>query len=361
MNRREFLKCPLAALARPQPIREYFRGGMRYRRLGNTGIFVSALGFGAHTDYQLRVRGPGGPGLTKEYQRIRTRETDRAIDLGFNVVDVYDEARQWEPLAKLVNGKRHKVLVATKFNEGSRHIGEYIDRAARLFGHTDLGRYVIRDEKAITGEVIENWDLLRKARAAGKVRAIGIATHSPEVMKRSLAELEGLEFIFFPFNFIHAQAAYESWIAAAGRQGVGLVAMKPLASGSIVKLDPRTPRPNARRESNTLSLNLQRTQPLLQQAVAKLVEALDRAPDETLAQAALRFVLSQPFLSCALVGMFLPEELDENFEAYMSYARRPRPPSAAVLEATRRVALVSGRAWLPPHYRWLDDKWSLRS
>ena len=112
---------------------------MRYRRIGRTDVFTSAFGFGAHTDYQQRVKGPGGVRLRDDFQQLRTRQTDRALDLGVNVVDVYDEAQQWEPLAQLAKGKRDKILVATKFNEGNAHVGEYIDRAARLFGHTDLG------------------------------------------------------------------------------------------------------------------------------------------------------------------------------------------------------------------------------
>ena len=361
MLRRDFLGLAMAGLDPREPVREFSRGGMRYRRLGRTDIFVSALGFGAHTDYQQRVRGPDGARLSDDFQKIRIRQTERAIDLGINVVDVYDEARQWEPLSRLIQGKRDKVLVATKFNEFPGHVGRHIERAARMFGWTDLGRYVIREETAVTPEAIENWDLLRKAKAAGQIRAIGIATHSPEVMKRSLDELEGLEFIFFPYNFIHAKAGYEDFIRRAVERGVGLVAMKPLASGSIVKLDPRRPRPNARSEGKTPSLSLQRAQPLLQQAVAKLLAELDRSPEETLAQAALRFVLAQPFIGCALTGMFLPEELEENYQAFVGHAMAASRGSAGGLEAASRVAALSRGEWLPEHYRWLDERWSLRS
>ena len=57
----------------------------------------------------------------------------------------------------------------------------------------------------------------------------------------------------------------------------------------------------------------------MEQAVAKLISELDRTPEETLAQSALRFVFAQPFLDCALIGMFLPEELEENYHAWQAY------------------------------------------
>jgi aryl-alcohol dehydrogenase-like predicted oxidoreductase len=372
MIRREFLKtvsaaagtlnlalAPRLSQAR-EPVREFDRGGMRYRRLGRTDLFVSALGFGAHTDYQQRVRGPDGTRLRDDFQELRTRQTDRAIDLGINVVDVYDEAQQWEPLARLVRSKREKVLIATKFNEGRGHIDRNIDRAANLFGHTDLGRYVVRDDSRIPPDGFENWDLLRKGKAAGKVRAIGIATHSPEVMRQACEEFEGLEFIFLPYNFIHAKAGYGDFVPSVLKKGIGLVGMKPLASGSIVKLDPRPPRPDARMEAGEIATSLKHSGPLMEQAVAKLVGELGRRPEETLAQAALRFVFSQPSIACALTGMYRPEELEENYQAFEKHAKGLGQHNAGSLSAAAEVAALTGKNWLPAHYRWLDERWTRR-
>src|SRR5262249_57257874 len=117
--------------------------------------------------------------------------------------------------------------------------GEYIDQAAKLFGHVDLYRICVGDGPATTEEILEDWDVIRKAKQAGKVRAIGISTHSERMMTSALSELEGLDFIMFPYNFIHARADYSEFLPAAVKKGVGLIAIKPLAAGSIVKLDPR--------------------------------------------------------------------------------------------------------------------------
>ena len=136
--------------------------------------------------------------------------------------------------------------------------------------------------------------------------------------------------------------------------------MKPLASGSIVKLDPRRPRPAARSDIDSVSTALNNTRPLLEEAVAKLAATLARSPEETLAQAALRFVFAQPFISCALTGMFRPEELEENYQAFTHHAAGAAQPSAGLFSAAREVAALSRANWLPEHYRWLDKQWISR-
>ena len=73
--------------------------------------------------------------------------------------------------------------------------------------------------------------------------------------------------------------------------------MKPLASGSIMKLDPRG-RAGAKPEFDDLQLWQRVNKPILPAAVVELTESLSRMPDETLCMAAMRFVYSRPFLSC---------------------------------------------------------------
>lgn len=341
-----------------QNVQEYRRGGMVYRRLGATDLFVSLLGFGSHIDRRFRMRGPLGSQLTEEGQAHRDRRILRAIDLGINLFDVYAHAGQWDPMARAVKGKRDKVLLSLRTSR-PRPTADVIDDGARLFGYIDLFRFVVNDTAELSHETLEKWDVLRKAKAAGKIRAIGISTHTPEVMLNCLRELEGLDWILFPYNFIHSRVAYTKFLPAAIEQNIGLLAMKPLGTGSITTLDARRPRKDAIPESSRLTLSLDSLRdrtPLLEQAVRELMGELDRNPDETLAQAALRYLFSKPFLTCALPGMWMDEELEENYEALATYSSG-RPADSPALEAAARVAEETRQAWLPKHYRWLDQKW----
>ena len=347
-TRREFLGL-LGSAAVAGVRKQYERGGMVYRSLGRTGMEVSLLSFGSHTDPADRVHvGPAKTVLTEQGQARRDRIISRAFDLGVNLLDVYASEGQWEPAARLVRDKRNKVLVSLAHEITPQDI----DQAARMFGHVDLYRFHTAE---IDGQALEHWDLLRKAREAGKIRAIGISTHVERTMTQALEQLEGIDYLFFPYNFIHARADYSQFLPQAIASGVGLIAMKPLASGSIMRLDPKA-RPGLAPEFERLQLWQRSNRPVLPAAVAELTKSLNQLPDETLCMAAMRFVFGRDFVSTAIAGMFDDSCLEDNYKALTRY-EGTRPQERAALNAARQLAAMAGRSWLPPNYRWLEEQW----
>jgi aryl-alcohol dehydrogenase-like predicted oxidoreductase len=358
-TRRELLglcAAPVAAAGlspRAAAVEQFRRGGMLYRRLGRTDLFVSLLSFGSHTDPTFRIKnGDRGTVLNSEGQARRDRQIALAFDLGVNLLDVYESEGQWEPAAKLVRGRRDRVLLSLA-HTSPEFIGRNIDRAARLYGHIDMYRY---HTHLIDGQCLEFWDVLRKAKEAGRVRAIGISTHNEPTMMEALDQLDGLDYIFFPYNFIHARADYSQFLPAAARKGVGLVAMKPLAAGSIVNLDPRA-RAGARPESERIELWQRGNKPVLPAAVAELTKSLDRLPEETLCMAAMRFVYSRPFVACAIAGMFDEQYVNDNCAALTRYQQDLSRQERATLDDVRYFARLRETAWLPARYRWLEEQW----
>jgi len=367
LSRREFLGRGSAAVVSAgltavqpgpmqaaEPIRQLRRGGMLYRRLGRTDLYVSALAFGSHTDPAFKRPAGAGNVLSEEGQARRDRQIARAFDLGVNMVDTYENEGQWEPVARLVRERRDKVLVSL-CRQFPVFVGRNIDQAAKLYGHVDLYRIYVGDGPAVDGRILEDWDVMRKAKAAGKLRAIGISTHSERMMTSALDELEGLDYIMFPYNFIHARADYSEFLPAAVRKGVGLIAIKPLAAGSIAKLDPRA-REGSKPENERIELYQARSRPLLPAVVSELTKSLDRLPDETLCQAALRFVYSRPSITCAMPGMFQDHELEDNYRALARHLELSHAETDA-LDGAAHLAAARGRRWLPQHYRWLDERW----
>ena len=191
LTRRDFLcKCSASLLAarigmgRPAGLAaatEFQRGGMVYRRLGQTDLYPSLLGFGSHTDPDDRLPA-GSAGLTATGQARRDRIIAHALDLGVNLLDVY--ADQWEPAARLVRDRREKVLISLAHVVSPRKVEE----ACRLYGHVDLYRMGIAD---IDGDTLQKWDVLRKGKEAGKIRAIGISTHDERPLLKASRNWRG--------------------------------------------------------------------------------------------------------------------------------------------------------------------------
>lgn len=358
LSRRHFLGAAAAVpalWAAPQPVMEIRRGGMTYRKLGQTDLFVSLLAFGSHTDPAFKRKVELGNVLTEEGQARRDRLLARALDLGVNMVDTYENEGQWEHVARVVKPRRKSTLVSI-CRQFPMFVGENIDRAAKLYGHVDLYRIYIGEGSEVDAKTLADWDVLRKAKEAGKVRSIGIATHNERLMLSALRELEGMDYVMFPYNFIHARADYMEFLPAAAARGVGLIAIKPLAAGSIVKLDPRGQQ-GTRPERDFFQLYQSKYRPLHPTVVAELTKSLARLPDETLCQAALRFVFSKPFLTSAMPGMFEEPTLDENYAALVRHRELSKEERAA-LNAAAHFAKATRQSWLPAHYRWLDRRWS---
>lgn len=353
--------APAAAWAAvPTPARrEFRRGGMLYRQLGQTDLYVSVLAFGSHTDptYKRMAKQSNVSyrGLTEEGQSRRDRQLARAFDMGVNFVDIYENEGQREPAARVVSSRRDKVLVS-HCCQFPVFKGESIDRVAKLYGHADLFRLVLDREPGaeMSATTLQDWDVLRKAKEVGKVRAIGISAHSEAVMNGALEQLEGLDFVFFPYNFIHARADYSDFLQRAIQKGVGLIAMKSMAGGSIVSLDPRAR--SSRPEKDRIQLFQSRYRPLLPAVVADLTKNLGRLPDESLCQAALRFVYSQQFISCAVVGIFQDEDLEDDYAALTRQLTLSREERAA-LDTANQLAAMHGKTWIRPCYQWLEEEW----
>jgi aryl-alcohol dehydrogenase-like predicted oxidoreductase len=167
------------------------------RQLGRSGIEVSAIGMGcwAIGGPNWRDGKPIGWGQVDDAESIRA--IHKAIELGvtlFDTADVYGCGHSERILAQAVQGRRDRVVIATKFghtfNEATREgtgenaSPEYVRQACdaslkRL--NTDyidlyqfhLGGYDIAEGKAVR-------DMLDELVAAGKIRCYGWSTDCPE-------------------------------------------------------------------------------------------------------------------------------------------------------------------------------------
>ena len=212
-----------------------------YRTLGRTGERVSAIGLGGwhlaleRVDEQLSLR------------IIRTA-IDRGINFLDNCWDYNDGASETRMGKALRDGYRQKVFLMTKIDgrsyaEATRQLDQSLERLETdcidLVQHHEILRY--DDPHRIFDEEGANRALV-DAQRAGKIRYIGFTGHKdPHIHLYMLDVAREHGFLFdtvqMPLNVMDAH--YRSFgklvLPELVRQGIGVLGMKPMANGIILK------------------------------------------------------------------------------------------------------------------------------
>src|SRR5215831_18088019 len=88
---------------------------MQYNRLGDTGLIVSRLAFGAMTFGS--APGTAFEGISRVDQSLASNLVAKSIDAGvnhFNTADVYTRGQSEEFLGKALGNRRKDVVISTK-------------------------------------------------------------------------------------------------------------------------------------------------------------------------------------------------------------------------------------------------------
>ena len=196
---------------------------MEYRILGKTGLKISRMGFG------------GIP-----IQRIDAEGTKTLIhelrDAGVNFIDTargYTVSEEY--LGYALEGIREDFVIATKSMSRTKDaMAADIETSLRNLRTDYIDLYQIHN---VTPEQLETvtapggaLEALLEAKAAGKIRHIGVTAHSLDTFRIAL-ELPWVETFMFPYNIVETQA--EELIAKAAEKNIGFICMKPLAGGAI--------------------------------------------------------------------------------------------------------------------------------
>jgi predicted aldo/keto reductase-like oxidoreductase len=225
---------------------ETIRGEMRYRTLGRTGERVSCIGLGGHHI-----------GVQRDEQdsiKIIRTAIDRGITFLDNSWDYHTGGSELRMGKALRDGYRAKVFLMTKIDgrtaaEANKQLDNCLERLQT--DHIDLVQHheVIRleDPDRIFADNGAN-DALIAAKKAGKIRYIGFTGHKdPLVHLRTLqvAEKHGFHFdtVQMPLNVMdaHFRSFSRNVVPVAVEQGIGILGMKPLGSGSILASKTVTP------------------------------------------------------------------------------------------------------------------------
>ena len=196
---------------------------MEYRVLGKTGLKISRLGFGGIPIQ--RIDAEGTKALMHQLKAAGVNYIDTAR--GYTVSEEY--------LGYGLEGIREDFVIATKsMSRDKEGMAKDIDISLKNLRTDYIDLYQVHNPSEAQLEQLQApggaLEALLEAKAAGKVRHIGLTAHSLEVFKKAL-ELDWVETIMFPYNIVENQG--EKQIKACSEKNIGFVTMKPLAGGAI--------------------------------------------------------------------------------------------------------------------------------
>jgi aryl-alcohol dehydrogenase-like predicted oxidoreductase len=293
---------------------------MEYRRLGNSGLKVSAVGLGGNNfgwwaDEQTSI-----PVI------------HHAIDAGINFLDtadVYARGQSEEFIGKAIKGKRTNLIIATKFanqmgdgpNEkgGSRrYIMQAVDASLkRLQTHyIDLYQMHIHDPTTPMGETLRTLDDLI---TAGKVRYIGCSNFAAWQMCESIWISRTNSFSTFistqpMYNLLSRQIEREL-VPCCQQYGIGIIPYSPLASGFLTgKYHQGETAPEGAR----LAGSDPRFQRVFNEANWSKLEKLESWAKEhghVVGELAIAWLLAKPMVATVIAGARKNEQVDANVTA----------------------------------------------
>jgi L-galactose dehydrogenase len=276
---------------------------LRYKTLGQTGLSVSILGFGAS---------PLGDVFGLVTPEDGRAAVHHAIERGINLFDVspyYGLTLAEERLGAALKGRRDEVVLATKCGRyGSEDFDFSAAKVVREFeaslqrlqtDYVDLLQVHDIEFGPIEQVIEETLPALRQLQQQGKARFIGITGYWPELLAR-VAKATTVDTVL---NYCHSNLLMDDMDAAlAGpctHLGIGLMNASPLHMGLLggAPVPAWHPAPNAVK------------------AAAAEVVALCRARNVEPATVALRACLDHDAVASTFIGFKSIEQVDKALDA----------------------------------------------
>jgi len=198
---------------------------MKYLELGQTGLTVSEVGFGCIPIIRLS---------SKEAIDVLSYGFDRGINF-FDTANAYRDSEQ--KIGMALRGHRHEIVLATKTGKrDAAWAALHIENSLRMLQteYIDLYQFHQVSKKEDWEAIIAPGGAMEsvlKAKEQGKIRNIGITSHSYS-MSLEYIKTGLFATIMFPFSFIEEKAAGEM-LDLSQEKKMGFLAMKPFGGGVI--------------------------------------------------------------------------------------------------------------------------------
>jgi len=295
---------------------------VKYRVLGETGIRVSEVGFGAWAI--------GGPvdlfGIPVGWGKVDDRESEaaiqRALDLGvnfFDTADVYGSGHSEELIGHCLEGK--ECVIATKGGNArtekgaikdfsTPHIRAAIEGSLRRLKRDSIDVYQLHNPSPGIWQADEVFSLLEQVKKEGKIRARGVSISAIDegIHLIKTGKVDCLQVLL---NILNQEPAKEL-LPLAEEYGIGIIVRVPIAAGLLTgKFNKDHQFPGDDNRKNYLTRK--RFEEVIGK-VAHLKELTDHT-GYTLAQVALNFLLKFSAVSTIIPGAKTPAQVEQNVSA----------------------------------------------
>jgi aryl-alcohol dehydrogenase-like predicted oxidoreductase len=299
---------------------------IHYSRLGNTGLIVSRLAFGAMT-FGTDTRFPAVTKVDKEGARLLVNKSLEAGINFFDTADGYAHGQSEVMLGELLRDRRHDVVLATKvgFRSGEpltqsglsrRHILASCDGSLKRLQTDYIDLYIVHKEDRYT-PLHETLEALNDLVRSGKVRYIGYSNWSAwkaAAAFRIQSERGWAKFTSgqMYYSLLGRDVEYEV-VPFMEYAGLGMTVWSPLAGGF---LSGKYTRENLKEEGNRLAgVDFL---PYDKEFGFKLIEHLREVGnrlDASVAQVSLAWLLSKPIVTSIIIGATKLHQLEDNLRA----------------------------------------------
>lgn len=326
---------------------------MNYRTLGQTGLQVSEVGLGAFpiSGVQKRPDGSeiGWPGTTDEESIALIQ---RSEELGVNLIDTaeaYGNGHSESLTGRALRGRRAKWIIATKVSPNQGISPDAPDEAAVRRRITQACEQSLQ---RLQTDVIDLYQLhaipydwamptvmmtLAELQAAGKIRWYGISTNDRAAIDK-LRTFGPLHVLQIGYNLLERSA--DELLDWCKKEQIGTLIRVPLAKGMLTgKYSGATPA-----TLDKTDIRYERFQrPEAVDGLQKLPQLSFLAnPQRTMTQAALRFVLDHPGVSCVIAGAKSRQQVEENAAA----AALPPLSAAELAQALPIADTIQTPGWI---------------
>lgn len=294
---------------------------MQTRKLGNSDLNITAIGFGAWA-----IGGGGWAfawGAQDDADSVATiRE---AIALGINWIDtaaVYGLGHSEEVVAKALEGVSKRPYVFTKCArvwDENRQIGKSLKAASiRAECEASLKRLKIDviDLYQIhwpepPEDIDEGWQTVQKLKQEGKIRWAGVSNFSAEQMAQ-VSKFGPITSLQPPYSMIRPEVE-ESILPHCLANNIGVIAYSPMASGLLTGAMTREriaamPADDWRKTKNA---NYQEPRLTRNLNLVELLKQIGVSNGRTPGEVAVAWVLRHPAVTGAIVGARKPGQLKE--------------------------------------------------